>query len=437
MSSSPTSRIPGFYKLDPAQRRAALGRFGDLSAAELRDLDSGALGTESAALMIENVIGTFELPLGVGINFLINGVDRILPMAVEEPSVVAAASNMARIVRDAGGFQADVDDAVMIGQVQLQDVRDAPRAVAAIEAHRDELLARMAAVHPQLVAYGGGPRGMDVRTVVYDEPGETPETMVVLHFYLDCADAMGANMVNTVAERLAPRLAELTGARVGLRILSNLASRRLARASCSIPVAMLDMDDAPGAEVAEGIAAAWRFAWADPWRAATHNKGIMNGVDPLVIATGNDWRAIEAGAHAWAARDGQYRSLSTWKLRLDADLGPCLRGNIELPMQVGTVGGTLRNHPTVRTNLKLLGEPSARELGGYIAVLGLAQNLGALRALSTEGIQRGHMRMHARSVAAQAGAVGDEVDAVVDVLCAEHDFTAERATAALRMVRDS
>jgi hydroxymethylglutaryl-CoA reductase len=429
MSSS--SRIPGFYKLTPEARRNAVEDATDLKGAEIAALNADALSIESADLMVENVIGTFALPLGVGVNFLIDGEDVLVPMAVEEPSVIAAASNMARIVRQAGGFSTACDPSEMIGQVQLVAVADPDATIARIEAAKPTLDALAASVHPQLEDFGGGYRGMTVRLVVYNEPGQTPENMVVVEFVLDCADAMGANMVNTVAERLAPELSRISGAKVGLRIVSNLAHRRLARASCAIPAQLFDTDTLNGVEVVAGIASAYRFAWADPWRAATHNKGVMNGIDPVVIATGNDWRAIEAGAHAWAARDGQYRSLSRWTV----DETHVLHGSIELPMQLGTVGGTLKTHPTVAANMKILGNPRAQKLAGIIASVGLAQNLGALRALATEGIQRGHMRMHARHLAAAAGAVGDEVAQVVDVLCDELDFTADRAQAALDQLR--
>ena len=269
---------------------------------------------------------------------------------------------------------------------------------------------------------------MYVRTITYDEPGEDVEHMVVLEFVLDCVDAMGANMVNTVAERIAPDLAQISGEIVGLRILSNLASRRLARAFCAIPAEAFNGPNLKGEDVIEGIASAYRFAWADPWRATTHNKGTMNGIDPVAIATGQDWRAIEAGAHAWAARDGQYRSLTTWKV-----IDGVLHGSIEMPMQVGTVGGTLKTHPTVAANLKILGNPRARELAG-VMIADLAQT-GALRALATEGIQRGHMRMHARHLAADVGALGDEVHAVVDLLCESGEFSADAAAAALDRIR--
>ncbi len=428
----PSSRIPGFYKLSPAARRQALVDMGGMQAADLASLEAGALPLQTADQMVENVIGTLQLPLGIGVNLLVNGRDVLVPMAVEEPSVVAAVSNMARLVRLGGGFTASADPSVMIGQVQVVELDDIDAAAAALTAALPELSSLADHIHPRLRARGGGIRGMKVRQVLYDEPGEQPETMLVLHFYLDCVDAMGANMVNTVAERLAPEVEGITGGRVELRILSNLASRRLARAACRLAPALFDQPDAAGVEVVAGIARSYRFAWADPWRAATHNKGIMNGVDAVALATGNDWRAIEAGAHAWAARDGQYRSLSTWKI----DAEGYLVGSLELPMQIGVVGGPIKNHPTVAAAHRILGRPRARELGGIMAAVGLAQNLGALRALATEGIQRGHMRMHARNVAVQAGAVQAEVHQVVQRLCTAQDWSVERARRELRELRE-
>lgn len=426
-----SSRIPGFYKLSPEERRTHVVAASDLGAEQLGALEPGALPLERAALMVENVIGTFQLPFGVGINFVVNGADVLMPMVVEEPSVVAAVSNMARLVRRSGGFQAGCSDGVMIGQVQVVDLTDPTEARQDLEAALPELMAFAHTVHPRLAERGGGPRSMNVRSVVYDEPGEPVEHMLVLHFLLDCVDAMGANMVNTLAEALAPRVEAVTGGRVALRILSNLASERLAWARCRIDPRCLDTETLDGDEVAGGIASAYRFAWADPWRAATHNKGVLNGIDAMAIATGNDWRAIEAGAHAWAARDGQYRSLTQWKVAPDG----FLVGSIELPMQVGTVGGAIQSHPTVKLAHEMLGRPRARELSGLIAAVGLAQNLGALRALATEGIQRGHMRMHARNVAVQAGAAGEEVGRVVAALCADRDWSLTRATAALASLR--
>jgi len=426
-----SSRIPGFYKLTPAERRTHVVAASDLSETQLAALDPGALPLERASMMVENVIGTFELPFGVGINFVVNGEDVLVPMVVEEPSVVAAVSNMARVVRASGGFEAGCSDGVMIGQVQVIDLADPTEARHDLEAALPELLGFAATVHPRLRERGGGVRSMNVRSVVYDEPGEPVEHMLVLHFLLDCVDAMGANMVNTLAEALAPRVEAVTGGRVALRILSNLASERLAWARCRIDPRCFDTRTLDGDEVVAGIASAYRFAWADPWRAATHNKGVLNGIDAVAIATGNDWRAIEAGAHAWAARDGQYRSLTSWKLDADG----FLVGTIELPMQVGTVGGAIQAHPTVALAHEMLGRPRARELSGLIAAVGLAQNLGALRALATEGIQQGHMRMHARNVAFQAGADGDEVASVVQALCADRDWSLTRATEALAELR--
>jgi hydroxymethylglutaryl-CoA reductase len=272
---------------------------------------------------------------------------------------------------------------------------------------------------------------VEVRRLRYDEPGEPVEDMLVVHFLLDCCDAMGANMVNTVAERLAPSIEAISGGQVRLRILSNLADERRSWARCAIPVALLATEALSGREVAEGIASAYRFAWADPYRAATHNKGVMNGIDAVALATGNDWRAIEAGAHAFAARDGQYRSMTKWRLSEDN----VLHGEIDIPIQVGTVGGSILNHPTVAANHRLMGQPSAGALGAIMAAVGLAQNLGALRALATEGIQQGHMRMHSRNIAVQAGAAGDEVQAVVAKMASAADWTIEAASQALGALR--
>ena len=426
-----SSRLPGFYKLDPDTRLERALEAAQLEPSLGSAWRDGGLPLELADRMIENVVGCFRLPVGVAVNMLVNGRDVLVPMVVEEPSVVAAVGNMARIARQAGGFQASCDPSVMIGQIELRDVRDPTACVAALEPELDRLARLGDARLPELVGLGGGIRGMELRTLRYDEPGEEPRDLVVVHFFLDCLDAMGANMVNTVAEALAPELEAITGERVGLRILSNLADRRLARARVVLPAELLGDARFTGAEVAEGVAGAWRFAWADPYRAATHNKGIMNGVDPVVIATGNDWRAMEAGAHAFAARSGVYRPLTTWKV----DPAGALVGTIELPMQVGTVGGTLRMHPTVRGNIALLGVKRAHELAEIIAAVGLAQNLGALKALATTGIQEGHMRLHARSVAVRSGAEGDEVARVVAALVSASDFSDARAHRELAFLR--
>lgn len=428
-----TSRIPGFYRLPPEARLSALERHTRVEADDLRVYREGGLTVEQANLMVENVISTFALPNAIAVNFLINGQDCVVPMVVEEPSVVAAVSNMARLTRPGGGFRASSDASVMIGQVQLMAVREPDMCVRRITDALPYLTEIAAAVHPRLEERGGGVRGLEVRHVVYDEPGKRREDMVVVHFHLDCVDAMGANMVNTIAERLAPHLAQLTGEEVGLKILSNLADRRLSRASCRLDPVHVGTVEMDGREVAERISAAWRFAWADPYRAATHNKGVMNGIDAVALATGNDWRAIEAGAHAWCCRDGQYRPLTRWEIDPDG----MLVGSIELPLQFGTVGGPIRVHPTVRSNLNVMGVRDARTLSAVAAAVGLAQNLGALRALATDGIQTGHMRMHARTVAATAGARDEEIEAVTAAMVETGDYSVERAGCVLTALRAS
>lgn len=424
-----SSRISGFYRLDPQQRLQAVAARSGLGEADRRAFQEPlTLGVADA--MIENVVGLFTLPCGVAVNLLLNGVDRLVPMVVEEPSVVAAVSNMSRLTRPGGGIFADADPGLMIGQVQITDLQDPVAGAAALRASFPRLEALCSGVHTQLEQLGGGIRGFEVRELVYEEPGYPSEPMLVLHFLLDCRDAMGANMVNTLAERLAPEVAAIAGGVPGLRILSNLADRRLTRARVRIPAAELDHDGSPGLEVARRIASAWRFAWADPYRAATHNKGIMNGIDAVAIATGNDWRAIEAGAHSYAARDGQYRPLSTWRVE-----GEELVGTLTLPLQVGTVGGPIKVHPAVQANHRIARIQGAQDLSMLMAAVGLVQNLGALRALAMEGIQQGHMRMHARTVAMAAGASPTEIPAVVDLLVGHHDFTVARAQEALAQVR--
>jgi len=384
------SRLPGFYRAPLEARQAELARQAGLTEEELVLLASGGIGAAAADRIIENVVGVYALPLGLGLNFLINGQDRLIPMAVEEPSVVAAASNAARMAREGGGFSAEADESVMIAQIELREVALAAAATAAIGAARAEIMHLADTSVPQLTQFGGGCRDLEVRCL--------PDRRLVVHLHIDCRDAMGANMVNTVAEALAPRLAELAHGQVGLRILSNLADRRVVRASTRVPVTALAGDKAAdreqeGATLARAIEAASRFAEEDPYRAATHNKGIMNGVDPVVIATGNDWRGIEAGAHAYAARDGHYRPLATWRVEGDA-----LVGRLAMPVAVATVGGTLTLHPGARLALRILGVKTARELACIIGSVGLGQNLAALRALAGEGIQRGHMALHRRAV---------------------------------------
>ena len=421
------SRIPGFYKLGPEGRLAALAAEG-IDPACIEGLRGGGLTLEAADLMVENVVTLFALPNAVAVNFLIDGQDRFVPMVVEEPSVVAAVSNMARLARGAGGFRTESDPSVMIGQIQLVAVADPEATIQKLEAARASLLDLAASVHPRLEAHGGGVTGLEIRHVRYEEPGEPSEDMVIVHVLLDCADAMGANMVNTLVEQLAQPIEAITGERVGLRILSNLADQRCTTAHCRVPANAFGEG---GQDVIEAIASAWRFAWADPYRAATHNKGVMNGIDAVCLATGNDWRAIEAGVHAYAARDGQYRPVTRW--RVDGDT---LHGTIKVPLQIGIVGGPINVHPTVQANLAMLGVSSARDLSGIVAAVGLAQNLGALKALATEGIQAGHMRMHARTIAASAGANRNEIHAVISTLCAEQDFSADRARAIVRELRE-
>jgi hydroxymethylglutaryl-CoA reductase len=419
------SRIPGFYNLSLPERREELARRTNLTPVELDALaGTAALPVEQADHMIENVVGLLALPLGVALNFVINGREVLVPMAVEEPSVVAGASFMAKLARAGGGFQAHCTEPVMIGQMQLVDVPDLPAARLAILEQKERLLAAAAEVDPVLKRLGGGPRDLEVRLVETSPIGP----FLVLHLLYDVRDAMGANAINTAVETLAPVVESLTGGRVHLRILSNLADRRLARARCTIPLSALAFGDYSAEDVRDGILAAWAFAEADPYRAATHNKGIMNGVDAVVIATGNDWRAVEAGAHAYAARSGRYTSLSTW----GKDAQSSLVGTLEMPMAVGIVGGATRVHPTAQAALKLMGAATAAQLAEIIVSVGLAQNLAALRALATEGIQRGHMSLHARQVAITAGAQGEQIERLASQLAAEKTVRIDRAEAILK-----
>jgi len=397
VTDSARSRIPRFYRLSIDERRELLRERVDLSEADVAALDSGGIHPSVADRVVENVVGVYALPLGLGLNFQVNGRDVLVPMAVEEPSVIAAASNAARMVRQGGGFAADADEPIMTAQIELLGVPDPAVARARIEAASDELLAMAGATLPRLLERGGGPRELEVRL------GNHP-ARVIVHVHVDCRNAMGANMVNTVAESLAERLAALAGGRSGLRILTNLCDRRLVRVRARVPVAVLGVrgeGDAAeafsGADVRDGIVAASQFAEDDPYRAATHNKGIMNGVDAVVIATGNDWRGVEAGAHAFAAANGkgQYRPLAVWRTGDDGSL----IGKLEMPMPVGVVGGTLKAHAGARLAQRILGPAatSATELAMVIGSVGLASNLAALRALATDGIQRGHMALHRRS----------------------------------------
>ena len=396
------SRIPGFYRLTVAERRHILRLRSDLSEEDLATWERGGLDTTTADEVVENVVGVYALPLGVALNFRVNGEDVLVPMAVEEPSVIAAASNAAKMVRAGGGFVADADAPIMTAQIEIVGVSDPHDARQRIEAAAEELLGLAHAARRQPRQRGGGARELEVRAL----PGR-----VIVHVHIDCRDAMGANMVNTVAETLAERVAGLARGRGGLRILTNLCDRRCVRVRARVPAAALatkgvDGQGMDGAAVRDGVVAASRFAEDDPYRAATHNKGIMNGVDAVVIATGNDWRGVEAGAHAFAAVSGRYRPLATWR-----EEGGDLVGALEMPMAVGTVGGTLQAHAGARLAQRLLGVTSATTLGMIVGAAGLASNLAALRALATEGIQRGHMALHKRSVAVAARAVTERAAA--------------------------
>ena len=424
------SRLPGFRALSPEQRRAHLQRALGLSPDDCALLSTpGALPLPTADGMIENVIGTFELPLGVAGNFRINGRDVLVPMAVEEPSVVAAASFMARLARECGGFETSTSGPVMRAQVQVLDTTDPHGARQALLRARPEILELANARDRVLVGLGGGCKDIEVQ--VFDD---TPRgAMVVMHLIVDVRDAMGANTVNTMAEAVSPLIERITGGRVCLRILSNLADLRLARARVRVTPEVLGTSEYRGEDVIEGMLDACTLAVVDPYRAATHNKGIMNGIDPVIVATGNDWRAIEAGAHAWACRHGRYTSLTRW----EKDRSGALVGTLEMPMAVGLVGGATRTHPLARLALKMMQVQSAQELAEVAVAVGLAQNMAALRALSTEGIQRGHMALHGRNLALAAGAVGDEVDVIARRMAQERDVRTDRALALLQELRQA
>jgi len=409
-----TSEISGFYKLNLKERAQIVKEFAGLTDEEVNLLRStGSLPLQLADRMIENVVGAIPIPLGIAVNFLINGRDYLIPMAIEEPSVVAAASNAAKMVRQKGGFFTSSTEPIMIGQVQVLGVRDSYEAKMAILAAKDEILKKANEQDPVLVRLGGGAKDLDVKVI----PASTGP-MVITELLVDCRDAMGANAVNTMAEAVAPLIERITHGRVYLRIISNLATKRLARAW-----AVVAKEVVGGEEVVDGIVEAYAFAAADPYRAATHNKGILNGIIAVTIATCNDHRAVEAGAHAYAARSGQYGPLTVWEKNKDGDLV----GSIELPMAVGIVGGATRVHPVAKVALKILGVKTARELSEVMASVGLAQNLAALRALAHEGIQRGHMSLHARNVAIMAGATGDLIDLIVERMVEERKVRLDRA----------
>ena len=434
------SRIPGFYKLSLDERRTRLAEHGGLELAEIVDaLEQGGLLPETADKVVENVLGIYGLPFGIALNVQVNGTDRLVPMVVEEPSVIAAASNAARMVRASGGFQAEMLESLMTTQVQLFDVPDPEGARVRLVAAEAELLQLGARAVGNLIARGGGPRSIEVR--------DLGEGCVVVHVHVDCRDAMGANLVNSIAEAIGPRAHAIGGGKLGLRILTNLSDRRRVRVRGKV----LDRDlakkgdrtstDGPASgpspdsgmdpsAIVDRIVEASRFAELDPYRAATHNKGIMNGVDSVVMATGNDYRAVEAGAHAFAARSGRYSPLAIWRRE-----GDSLVGELEMPLALGIVGGTLRVHSAARLALKILGVETADELALVAASTGLASNLAALRALATEGIQRGHMSLHARSVAIAAGAAGIEVEQVAALIAQSSTVTLDAAIMVLGTIR--
>lgn len=455
-----TSRLAGYYQKSPAQRVQILAEYAGLNTRET-DLLSTALSLEHADRMVENVVGLFALPLGIGANFLIDGRDYLIPMVVEEPSVIAAVSYAARLARHGGGFTTGNTPPIMIAQVQLLHVADMDRAQERILQNRAELLA-LANTSPTIARLGGGPVEIEVRPLPQTDTGP----MLIVHLLFDTRDAMGANAVNTAAETIAPHLEQLTGGKALLRILSNLADRRRAWAQVEIPVDALSTPDAAGIEVAGAIAHANAFAKADPYRAATHNKGIMNGIDAVAIATGNDWRSLEAGAHAYAARAGYYSALTEWYVAQSSapsaqdtgtqdtstqetetqssgnqsteaqPTGPArLVGRLEMPLAVGIVGGTTRAHPLAQVCLKILDVGGAAELARVMVAVGLAQNLAAVRALATDGIQRGHMALHARQVAIAAGAHGPQVDSIAAQLVAEGEIRLARAQELLAAAR--
>lgn len=417
-----SSVLPGFYKLTPKERLNLVKEIAGLTEEEATMLqNTGSLPLDVADRMIENVIGAFPIPLGIGVNFLINGRDYLIPMAIEEPSVVAAASYAAKMVRDGGGFHTSSTPPIMIGQIQAVGIKDPYAARMKVIHAKEEILKKANDQDPVLVNAGGGARDLNVKVI-----HTTQGPMLITELHIDCRDAMGANAVNTMAEAVAPLIERMTGGRVYLRIISNLAVKRLVRVSCLVP-----KEAVGGEEVVDGIVNAYAFAAADPYRAATHNKGIMNGIIAVVIATGNDHRAIEAGGHAYAAITDHYTSLSTWEKNHNGDLV----GSMELPMAVGLIGGAVKTHPIAKIAVKILGVKSANEFGEVLAAVGLAQNLGALRALANEGIQRGHMSLHARNIAVTAGAQGEQIDIIAARIVEERKIRVDRAKELLDKIK--
>lgn len=406
-----TSRIKGFYLLSVEERVKLIAEKSKLTNEEVEALNSG-ISLELADAMVENVIGHISIPLGVAANFKVNGKEVFIPMATEEPSVIAAASNAARAAYELGGIFTSSSGTVMRGQIQVLNIDDPHAARAKIFEHKDEIIEHCNAKDPTLVKLGGGVKDVEVHLI-----DTAKETMVVVHLIVDTKDAMGANAVNTMAESVSPLIERITNGRVVLRIISNLADKRIVRARGEFSTEMLG-----GIAIAKNIVSAYEFADSDPYRAATHNKGVMNGITAAVLASGNDTRAVEAGAHAYAARSGRYRSLTTWELNKAGNLV----GTLELPLAVGIVGGATKTHPVAKAALKIMDVQSAEELASYIAAVGLVENLASLRALSAEGIQSGHMRLHAKNLAVMAGATGDIIDRIVQQAVEEKDFRYDR-----------
>ncbi len=417
-----TSRISGFYKLPPADRLKAVAEQAGIGQEEISQIEAG-LQLDQADKMVENVIGMFQVPLGIATNFVIDGREVLIPMATEEPSVIAAASNGARMARVGGGFKTSSTGPVMRAQIQAVGIADPFGARAEVLLHKEDLMKAANDKDPMLVKFGGGV--LDIEAYVVES---RVGPMVVAHLIVDCRDAMGANAVNTMAESLAPRIEQITGGRVYLRIISNLADKRLARAKATFKA-----EEIGGPEVVDGIIQAAALAEVDPYRAATHNKGIMNGITAVVMATGNDTRAVESGAHAYAAVGGCYRSLTRYEKNKDGDLV----GTIELPVAIGLVGGATRVHPVAKSSVKILGVKTADELSRIIAAVGLSQNFAALRALASEGIQRGHMSLHAKNVAVQAGAKCDMVEVIAARMAAERRISVDRAIELMKELEKS
>lgn len=408
-----TEYLAKFYKKTYTEKIDALVKaelLTELQADNLKN-EGGDLGQDIGEHMIENYIGNYSLPLGVAMNFLIDNQETVVPMAIEEPSVIAAASFAAKIIGSAGGFTTVVSERMMIGQVTLKDVADPSTAIKKINNSRQEILDRANEAHPSIVKRGGGAKDLSVRLLESD-PSENIPSFLVVHLHIDTQEAMGANIVNTMMEGIAPYVEELTGGTALLRILSNYATECIATATCTIPSYKLKTTSFSGEEVRDRIVEAAQVAWVDPYRAVTHNKGIMNGVDAVIVASGNDWRAIEAGIHAYAARSGQYRALSKWHTNEKGDLV----GTLTLPLPIGTVGGSISIHPAAKLSRTLLQEPDAKRLESILVSVGLAQNFAAIRALVTDGIQKGHMGLHARSLAISAGAKGEQVEKIAEAL---------------------